>query len=102
MGDKYKLNSVALDFSREIQDTSNLGAMSDTHLHNAAGVATVTFWLETRTTNSGTLSKYECHILFYHLMLTFRKTLLQKFNNVKSLSQIHFREHRLIEYSSTS
>jgi hypothetical protein len=29
------------------------------HTHNAAGKVTLTFWLETRATNSGTLSKYE-------------------------------------------
>jgi len=29
------------------------------HIHNAAGEVTLTFWLETRDTNSGTLSKYE-------------------------------------------
>jgi len=33
--------------------------MSDTPLHNAVGEVTLTFWLETRATNSGTLSKCE-------------------------------------------
>jgi hypothetical protein len=29
------------------------------HTHNVAGEVTLAFWLETRATNSGTLSKYE-------------------------------------------
>jgi len=46
--------------------------MYDTHLHTAAGEVTLTFWLETRATHSGTLSMYEMsHSVLPHYVDTY-------------------------------
>jgi hypothetical protein len=46
-------------------------------LHNAAREVTLTFWLETRAINSGTLSKYEMsHYILPHYGDSYTRTFI--------------------------